>query len=537
MAPARHRYTESDSSHNYDYSNNYFEESSPIPTLTKTPPHPVTAHTTGKESYFDDDDITQLHQEESKEPSKGLKGCLSGLCCGCCCCCCCNAPESPGTDHCNVLRVLPWLIVTAIYWAILWILASSYSPGNHQFTLNVGETWQLVPPSNLWSRTSLRIHSSTVNPGLEVYQFMPVLDYSSQPGQVTCPPLQGGAVLNLHEPVARIKMEMDEYQYDYFHLNQGSVLSVDARLTSVTSGATNLYLLQGYHALASLEEHDSIQDFRGESILKRFLGQGGSTVMEYTVPMSDYYIVVYDNAAAGVTKLDVAITVQLATHYLPDDMLPICGAKDTANSPDGRGCEWAMTNNDDRQRIAHTCLIVKAVSNKLKEAEDWQRQHGPIAPPPPGEGPPGGDPGPPRLPLDLDDTQVVTVLVDAPLGSPMLIFFAALPFAAMLGAWLMNHGAKCCQARQSKNSSLASSLRTTATSAQVLDHKLVVLGSADERIPLTGQEGLSYYSNDNTNGSSRRIFPMQPPTTQAVLGRRDSKEIYADGLEPLRPPQ
>lgn len=541
-------------------------------------------------SYYHDDNVEdgavrtpQRQDDDGDKPNGRAKGTSSCWLCGssyswcfwCCCCCCC--PNDPASSshrhrHCKPWRVLSWLVVTAAYWAVLWIVASSYSPGNHQFTLNVGETWQVVPPPNLWSRTSLRIHSTsaaTADPGLEVYQFMPVLDYSSQKqGQVSCPPLQGGPVLTLHEPMKHVIMDMEGYQYDYFHLNQGSVLSVDARLQSLTSGTINLYLLQGYHALASLEEHDSVQDFRGESILKRFLGQGGSTVMEYTVPSSDYYIVVYDNAAAGVTKLDVAITVQMATHSLPDSEPPICTAHDamTVSAADGGGgCRWPLSSNDDRQRIAGMCLIVKAVSAKLEKAEERQHQSGPIPPSPPGEGPPGGDSGPPKLPLDFDDVQVVVVQVDAPLGSPMLLLLTVLPLVVMLGAWLMNHGTtRCCQ-KDNNNVDAAMSRRsmgtTASTAADVLDHRLVVLGAAaaedDERTPLTttGWPASSYYSRDNdndddgTNGSSsnRRIFPLPPPppppTTTAAKGavspplaRSDTPEIRPHGLDPVPPP-
>ncbi|KAL3911873.1 MAG: hypothetical protein SGILL_007112, partial [Bacillariaceae sp.] len=91
--------------------------------------------------------------------------------------------------------VLTGLALAVIYWILLWVFAHAYSPGYQRFTLTVGETFQVQPPLNLWSRKSLSIQafSSASNKnstaGLEVYEFLPVLDYGVK---ASCPPLTLG---------------------------------------------------------------------------------------------------------------------------------------------------------------------------------------------------------------------------------------------------------------------------------------------------------------------------------------------------------
>jgi hypothetical protein len=316
-----------------------------------------------------------------------------------------------------------------VYWAVLFVVAASYSPGDHKFTLNVGETWQIELPKNLWSRRSFSVKSFNTNPGLEVYEVLPVLDGAGV--DAVCPPLQGPSLM-LREPKWSMKLNYQQYQYNHFHLNAGSIIAVDATLLG-GKGAVNIYILQGYDALASLMSgggtaNTGFQDFRGTSIFKQFLGTGTGqtephTHVEYTVPSSDYYIVVYDNASSGRTRLDVIVTVRLATHYL-ESQLPICTANDTI-----AGCTWVITNPTDRQRIKSTCLLVKAVSHKEKQQEVQQKQE--LAQLPGRNDNPAANIGD-GISLELDDNHVVVVEVDAPLGSELLIGLACIPFLALI---------------------------------------------------------------------------------------------------------
>jgi hypothetical protein len=419
-------------------------------------------------------------------------------------------------------------LASIVYWVVLYILAVAwYNPGDHRFTLTVGETWQVIPPvRNLWARTSLQIQSfpfqggasnngngssssstttttDTPTTGLQVYEFLPVLDYKQH---AACPPLTLGddatssgaasttPVLTLHESSKTIHLDVYEYAYDYFHLNQGSIIQLSARVlpdkkqpptNDVASGATNLYILKGYHTLEALETKKSnqdvsgLQDFRGKSILKRFLGHGGSTVIEYTVPTSDYYIFVYDNAAPGrSTELDVSLSVKMAAHYLPDPTLrPICRVEDTAKR---HGCAWIFTNDQDRQRVASTCIIVKAVSPKLDEKlQQWnattmsEEANAAVTP---------GGAVPPTVDLELDDSQVVIVQVDAPVGSTKFILLASLPIILLVSIWFLENGQKCillCRRRRrnnimNDNNSNHSKLAQAADETTPLTNKAVV---------------------------------------------------------------
>jgi hypothetical protein len=413
-----------------------------------------------------------------------------------------------------------------VYWAILFLVAASYKPGDHRFTLNVGETWKIEQPKNLWSRTSLSVQSFGTNPGLEVYEILPVLD---GPGvKAACPPLEG-PMLMLREPEISMKLRYEEYQYDYFHLNAGSIITIDAVLKG-KKGSTNIYILKGYDALASLEHgggaNTDFQNFRGTSILKRFLGNAEGqtephTHVEFTVPTSDFYIVVYDNASSGPTKLDVTVTVRLATHYL-ESQRPICTANETIH-----GCTWDIMNSADVQRIRSTCILVKAVSHKETRQEAMQKEEQSQLP---GNGPPppGQSESEQNIALELDDGQVVLVQVDAQLGSKSFILLACLPFLVLICLICSEENrlarfirCLCCRGCGDSNDD-----------GRSRGHQ-----SVEETIPLKG----AYPPPPSYNYVDNEAMPpaMAPPHTmaQAVLLRTETPEIHADGLVPIAPPR
>ena len=455
----------------------------------------------------------------------------------CCCSCYCK----------NQKMSFVSVVAIVLYWMVLYVMATSYNPGNHRFTLTVGETWQILPPINLWSRTSLQIQSfpmmimnttqqtrtaaataTATIPGVEVYEFLPVLDYKTH---AACPALTLGddtsgvvPIVTLHESNQIINLDMGQYEYDYFHLNQGSIVHVQATITHPSKhdgpGATNIYILQGYHTLEALEtkrqnsDVAGLEDFRGKSVWKRFVGYSGSTDLEFTVPASDYYIIVYDNAAPGHTSthLQVSVTVQMATHYLPQYSRPICSAADVAAS---NGCAWYFANDQDRQRVGSTCIIVKAVTPQLsKQLNNDQLDTtnevdnnisssssniniiASATEQSPEDGPTDddsdnnddndagkivvdtsntGDGSSPKVDLEVDDSQVVIVQIDAPIGSAKLIFLTLLPIIIVTVLWFLENGQKCIQLQKQKGRCCFRKRRRQTVSSSV-----------DERAPLKG---------------------------------------------------
>ncbi|KAG7362043.1 hypothetical protein IV203_025709 [Nitzschia inconspicua] len=455
---------------------------------------PSTSQTGGAAYYDDDDDEVVVpaiitHQTNTTEnanenttknanatasiPSAdpSNQSCFHKYCCCQKCWSCCLPFQSSRT-------AVTTFTTLGLYWAILYLLATSYNPGDRRFTLTVGDTWRVQLPLNLWSRSSISIQSSSESQaGLEVYEFLPVLDYSRPP---LCPPLTVGddpsltanansPIVTMHESDNTIHLEMEQYQYRYFHLNRGSVLKISVRLVqppttttphsnnsknhkaattpiqSQTLGATNIYILQGYHTLKELETQPNTIDitraenFRGRSIEKRYLAFAGSLEMDYTVPSSDYYIVVFDNAAPGrSTNLQVSITVQMATHYLSDMARPICPAKDTITPG---GCAWIFTNDQDRQRVASTCIIAKAVSPLLTQQVQSQTNDTTTTKTTTSN----NDNKLPKFDMAIDDSQTVIVQVHAPLGSTRLILAALAPIAILCIVWFWENGQRCIQ--------------------------------------------------------------------------------------------
>jgi hypothetical protein len=219
-------------------------------------------------------------------------------------------------------------------------------------------------------------------------------------------------------------------------------------------GATNIYILQGYQTLRELETKRNnidvtrMENFRGRSIEKRYMANAGSAELDYTVPASDYYIVVYDNAAPGrSTNVQVSITVQVATHYLSDLARPICSAQDTV-AP--HGCAWIFTNDQDRQRVASTCIIAKAVSPQLTQQVQQQSdtssvdQSTAVATDTDGTDA-NTNSALPKFDMSVNESQTVIVQVHAPLGSTRLWVLALVPIAVLIMLWFLENGQRCIQ--------------------------------------------------------------------------------------------
>jgi hypothetical protein len=303
-------------------------------------------------------------------------------------------------------------------------------------------------------------------------------------------------------------LPMGQYRYDTFHLNEGSVVHVRAEILHPPKhsddgpGATNIYILQGYHTLQELEakrqnsDVAGLEDFRGRSVWKRYVGYSEVTELEYAVPASDYYTVVYDNAAPGhtTTHLEVTVTVQMATHYLPQYARPICSARDTTVP---NGCAWVFTNDQDRQRVASTCIVVKAVSPPQQDPSDntmattsTQDEAAATAEDVTTDDDDNDNPSttkqdssgiasdasrPTVVDVDIDDSQTVIVQVDAPIGSARLVLLALLPIMVGAVLWFLENGQKCIHHRPRPSRDHSSTGNTAMASSSV-----------NERMPLKG---------------------------------------------------
>jgi hypothetical protein len=172
-----------------------------------------------------------------------------------------------------------------------------------------------------------------------------------------CPPLTGPRLHHQPQPQQQqpqsqpqqttIQLAVDDYQYDYFYLNQNSQIYVEL---SALRGSTNVYLFRGNHILHHLQEEQNCnskgdeQHWRSSAIIKRFISNQGSyssAQIHYQVPYSDTYVLVYDNASSkSPSALSVNFDITLTTYNL-QKYLPVCNI--LSNAP----CilEWKQQPN------------------------------------------------------------------------------------------------------------------------------------------------------------------------------------------------
>ena len=344
--------------------------------------------------------------------------------CGCCDSCwsrisSVNAPLGQSPFGCTSFML--WAISSLFFWAILWGLATSF-PTEHALNLWPGETWEVSKPP-LWSRTTLALTASSSDPGIEVYEFSPTME-----GELAkCPPTTLQSAKRF-KSTKNVTLQQDvDYQYDSFHLNVGSQLTVDLRQLT---GSVNVYLLQGYGQLKRLQqqqqqdahqmdsEGDVHHDFRATSILKRFSAKGGETTFTYQVEnRADFFILVYDIASPSTStassslmedltmtvQLTVTLDIDMTTHLLPVGRM-VCSALDTFNG----GCLWTFPADHDRKRVADSCIIIKAVSSQLDQQGE-------------------ADPTIVLFEGDISQQPVVQVALVANVGSPTLWLIACIP--------------------------------------------------------------------------------------------------------------
>ena len=121
-----------------------------------------------------------------------------------------------------------------------------------------------------------------------------------------CPALTGSRVtLNATQ---ELHLDQGDYQYDYFYLNQGSSLDVTI---DQYSGASNMFLLRG-----PISDDTADTSFGQSAILKQYATKGHTGRLQYTVPYSDTYVVVFDNASNSKGRASVKYHVDLTSYNL-----------------------------------------------------------------------------------------------------------------------------------------------------------------------------------------------------------------------------
>jgi hypothetical protein len=275
-------------------------------------------------------------------------------CCGFCCGVCNPKDHRPLYNRCGF-----WFFLTAVLWIAIAISLNPNGSNDLDFELNAGETRQILAPST-WQLASFSLTAMSQNPGLNVYAIPPGPTITN----AYCPPLTGPPVTL--EDSQLVVLGVDEYQYDYFHLNPGSTIAIDI---DQKQGSANIFLLKGQASLEALMSQDESYSFRSHSQLKWFAGEKRPLAFTHTVQSADIYIVIYDNASSSWTspaKLQVHYKVSLTAHDL-SDAKPYC-TPEVSSSADG--CSWTFEDDVEKDTFAASCIIVQAVSTDHPDDPD-----------------------------------------------------------------------------------------------------------------------------------------------------------------------
>lgn len=230
----------------------------------------------------------------------------------------------------------PFVFISIVVFITLIVLSNVHA----NWTLNPGETRQIKTHGSLNDELTI---STNIPDAVNVY------DLGGK-----CPPLTGPTVSfgNTEE----IVLAQGDYEYDYFFLNEGSF--IDVTLTQ-EYGATNIYIMKGLQTLEDPAGGGSDDDnsFPSAALLQRYAGDGKTAHIQYTVPHSDTYMVVYDNASASRGLSTVVYDVQLTTYNLKGKTPVDCS---------GTMCSVDVDNAD--------CVVVQAkaeVTLQVDSSRSW----------------------------------------------------------------------------------------------------------------------------------------------------------------------
>jgi hypothetical protein len=258
-----------------------------------------------------------------------------------------------------------FLLIGLISWLFLWGMATSKN--NFYFhqadfaPFIVGKTRVIPSPEISWAHDTFSLRSMSADPGLNVYQIPPKV--FKQPA--ACPPLTGP--LGTLQDTQRVILNGDEYQYVYFHLNEGSVISVDVEQFF---GSTNIFLLQGPAELFALNMDDNEPTIHS-SKLQWSADKNSTLQFSYRVQHSDLYILYYENKAKkpqfpSESDLNLSYRVDLTTHDLTGYQ-PRCSATESSSSD---GCLWSLNSSESKEKLTYSCIVVQAVSLSNAMASD-----------------------------------------------------------------------------------------------------------------------------------------------------------------------
>ena len=189
---------------------------------------------------------------------------------------------------------------------IMVIVLLALSGINATWTLNAGESRRIETP--ILSRRITVSSPTSSSSKLEVV----VYDLKS------CPPLTGKPVGLQDE--RNMTLGVDEFRYDYFFLNAGSTIDVNAHQTE---GTSDLYILEGANALRRLQSPSDEDPFGKDAVAHGFVEDGGDTNLNFKVKRSEIYTLAYDNAATRTGMLTTRYNVTLTTYDL-HGLSPVC---------------------------------------------------------------------------------------------------------------------------------------------------------------------------------------------------------------------
>lgn len=217
-----------------------------------------------------------------------------------CCTCCFITAASSGPQKCGSL--IHWVFLSVCFFILLVVL----SHVNESWTLNGGETRRIQTKPILTKCIEIQ---SQVGNGMLVYDIAGA-----------CPPLTGPTIA-LNE-TWQLHLAPDDYQYDYYYLTRGSTLQVTFYQNY---GATDILILKGTSLLHNVESGEDFPSFASQALFTRYTAAAGHhrsppTHFTYTVPESDVYIIVYDNASSSSGRARAMIHVDLATYDLANQV-------------------------------------------------------------------------------------------------------------------------------------------------------------------------------------------------------------------------
>lgn len=201
-------------------------------------------------------------------------------------------------------RRRPIMAVHGIAFVILLLM----SAGSETWTLNAGESRRIVPG---FLSQSIEVAKRSNDKDLNVAASLYAIPDNK------CPPLTGPKV-SLSD-VNTMTLGRDDYQYDYFYLNDGSTLTAKV---SQTLGSSEVLLLRGRRGSMDLEaghvSNNDWDDMRRDSLSSFFIKANGNKQITHESKHSDTYTLVYDNASSSKAELRVSYTLQLTTFNLDD---------------------------------------------------------------------------------------------------------------------------------------------------------------------------------------------------------------------------